>query len=162
MSKVRYLFSFYKLFFKFFHFYKKFLHIGLFWFYSWHFLELFEIFISQTFSIFLQKNFFISGFSPILLMTLFGLGIIFKFFHFAKFFHLGLVWKSRPLSIFIMSDSPHIISIWPLSCVRFVIHFLPHIIYDMCLAFVMPHTHHRFYNRTFQEGNISSNGYERW
>ena len=162
MSKVRYLFSFYKLFFKFFHFYKKFLHIGLFWFYSWHFLELFEIFISQTFYIFLQKIF-----SSRVLVQFYSWHFLvwesfLSFFHFAKFFHLGLVWKSRPLSIFIMSDSPHIISIWPLSCVRFVTHFLPHIIYDMCLAFVMPHTHHRFYNRTFQEGNISSNGYERW
>ena len=81
-------------FFQIFSFLQKILHIGLFWFYSWHFLELFEIFISQTFSIFLQKNFFISGFSPILLMTLFWFGNHFlSFFHFAKFFHLGLVWK---------------------------------------------------------------------
>ena len=150
-------------FFQIFSFLQKILHIGLFWFYSWHFLELFEIFISQTFSIFFTKKIFHLGFLVQFYSWHFLVWESFlSFFHFAKFFHLGLVWKSRPLSIFIMSDSPHIISIWPLSCVRFVTHFLPHIIYDMCLAFVMPHTHHGFYNRTFQEGNISSNGYERW
>ena len=127
-------FHFTNFFSNFFIFTKKILHIGLFWFYSWHFLELFEIFISQTFSIFLQKNFFISGFSPILLMTLFGLGIIFKFFHFAKFFHLGLVWKvdlylyherfvtHYKYLTFVMCEirhtlfTTHYICVWPLSC----------------------------------------------
>ena len=67
-------------FFQIFSFLQKILHIGLFWFYSWHFLELFEIFISQTFSIFLQKIFSSRVLVQFYSWHFFGLGIIFKFF----------------------------------------------------------------------------------
>ena len=135
MSKGQILIFIFTNFFQIFSFLQKILHIGLFWFYSWHFLELFEIFISQTFFIFfLQKIFSSRVLVQFYSWHFFGLGIIFKFFHFAKFFHLGLVWKvdlylyherfvtHYKYLTFVMCEirhtlfTTHYISVWPLSC----------------------------------------------
>ena len=106
-------------FFQIFSFLQKILHIGLFWFYSWHFLELFEIFISQTFSIFFTKKIFHLGFLVQFYSWHFLVWESFlSFFHFAKFFHLGLVWK---VDLYLYHE-------------RFVTHYK-----YLALAFVMPH-----------------------